>query len=69
MSQPERSAVQVGGAFRMPKVQEVLSEFFGDKKLRTTLNGEEAAALGALLPSLVHWLWLCPGPESGHMYY
>lgn len=53
VSQPERSAVQVGGAFRMPKVQEILSEFFGEKKLRKTLNGEEAAALGASPPSCI----------------
>jgi len=41
----------VGGAFRMPKVQSLLMGYLEErkmeKKLRTSMNGEEAAALGA----------------------
>eukprot|EP00656_Telonema_subtile_P013198 TRINITY_DN16690_c0_g1_i2.p1 TRINITY_DN16690_c0_g1~~TRINITY_DN16690_c0_g1_i2.p1 ORF type:complete len:774 (+),score=174.28 TRINITY_DN16690_c0_g1_i2:140-2461(+) len=37
----------VGGAYRMPLVQGTLSEFFGKDRLKVSLNGDEAAALGA----------------------
>jgi hypoxia up-regulated 1 len=42
----------VGGAWRVPKVQSILSEFFAKEKqlpLGQHLNGEEAGALGAAL--------------------
>jgi len=44
----ELEAVElVGGAFRMPKVQALLTEYLPENKLRTSMNGEESAALGA----------------------
>eukprot|EP00448_Togula_jolla_P023945 CAMPEP_0170592806 /NCGR_PEP_ID=MMETSP0224-20130122/13116_1 /TAXON_ID=285029 /ORGANISM="Togula jolla, Strain CCCM 725" /LENGTH=918 /DNA_ID=CAMNT_0010916727 /DNA_START=198 /DNA_END=2954 /DNA_ORIENTATION=+ len=43
----------VGGAWRVPKVQQVLSDFFSKGEVKMTLgqhlNGEEAGALGATL--------------------
>jgi len=39
----------VGGATRIPRVKEVASEFFGKNQLSASLNGDEAAALGATL--------------------
>lgn len=41
----------VGGAWRVPKIQQLLSEFFKSEKLTLGqhLNGEEAAALGGAL--------------------
>ncbi len=39
--------VLVGGSTRIPKVQELLSEYFGGKKLNSEINPDEAVALGA----------------------
>lgn len=39
--------VLVGGSTRIPRVQELLSEFFGGKELSKTINPDEAVALGA----------------------
>ncbi|XP_047963366.1 heat shock cognate 70 kDa protein-like [Salvia hispanica] len=39
--------VLVGGSSRIPKVQEMLQEFFGGKKVRKTINPDEAVAYGA----------------------
>ncbi len=39
--------VLVGGSTRIPKLQEMLSEFFGGKELCKTLNPDEAVAFGA----------------------
>eukprot|EP00535_Pseudo-nitzschia_heimii_P003952 CAMPEP_0197179480 /NCGR_PEP_ID=MMETSP1423-20130617/4406_1 /TAXON_ID=476441 /ORGANISM="Pseudo-nitzschia heimii, Strain UNC1101" /LENGTH=681 /DNA_ID=CAMNT_0042629391 /DNA_START=112 /DNA_END=2157 /DNA_ORIENTATION=- len=39
--------VLVGGSTRIPRVQEMLSEFFGGKELSKTINPDEAVALGA----------------------
>jgi len=41
------SVETVGGAARMPAVQNLLIEFFGKPKMSSSLNGDEAAALGA----------------------
>ena len=39
------SVETVGGAARMPAVQNLLIEFFGKPKMSSSLNGDEAAAL------------------------
>lgn len=39
--------VLVGGSTRIPKVQEMLSDFFGGKTLSKTINPDEAVAFGA----------------------
>lgn len=39
--------VMVGGSTRIPKVREIISKFFGDKKLNCTVNPDEAVAYGA----------------------
>ncbi|OEU06949.1 heat shock protein 70 [Fragilariopsis cylindrus CCMP1102] len=39
--------VLVGGSTRIPKVQELLSEYFGGKVLNRSINPDEAVALGA----------------------
>jgi L1 cell adhesion molecule like protein len=39
--------VLVGGSTRIPKVQELLSEFFNGKELNTSINPDEAVAYGA----------------------
>mmetsp|Transcript_4082 Transcript_4082/g.4618 ORF Transcript_4082/g.4618 Transcript_4082/m.4618 type:complete len:743 (+) Transcript_4082:120-2348(+) len=39
--------ILVGGSIRIPKVQTLLSEFFGGKKLNKSMNPDEAVAYGA----------------------
>jgi len=39
--------ILVGGSTRIPKVQALLSEFFGGKKLNKSINPDEAVAYGA----------------------
>ncbi|OAQ97939.1 hypothetical protein LLEC1_05258 [Akanthomyces lecanii] len=39
--------VLVGGSTRIPKIQKLLSEFFGGKKLEKSINPDEAVAYGA----------------------
>ncbi|KAL1495130.1 hypothetical protein AB1Y20_016997 [Prymnesium parvum] len=39
----------VGGATRIPRVKEMAKEFFGRPQLDASINGDEAAALGATL--------------------
>merc|ERR1712224_99812 len=39
--------VLVGGSTRIPRVQELLSEYFGGKELSKSINPDEAAAFGA----------------------
>lgn len=41
--------VMVGGSSRIPKVQEILREFFKDKSLNLTVNPDEAVAYGAAI--------------------
>ena len=42
--------ILVGGSTRIPKVQEMLSEYFGGKKLNKSINPDEAVV--RFLPSL-----------------
>ncbi|KAM0709162.1 hypothetical protein Q7P35_003198 [Cladosporium inversicolor] len=50
-SQIEKSKVDeivlVGGSTRIPKIQKLLSDFFGGKKLEKSINPDEAVAYGA----------------------
>ena len=39
--------VLVGGSTRIPKIQKLLSEYFGGKKLEKSINPDEAVAYGA----------------------
>ncbi len=39
--------VLVGGTTRIPKIQEIVSEFFGGKKLNKSVNPDEVVAVGA----------------------
>jgi L1 cell adhesion molecule like protein len=41
--------VLVGGSTRIPKIQQVLSEFFGGKELCKSINPDEAVAYGAAI--------------------
>ena len=47
----DKTAVQevvlVGGSTRIPKIQKLLSDFFGGKKLEKSINPDEAVAWGA----------------------
>eukprot|EP00602_Paraphysomonas_sp_CaronLab_P006907 CAMPEP_0185023668 /NCGR_PEP_ID=MMETSP1103-20130426/6313_1 /TAXON_ID=36769 /ORGANISM="Paraphysomonas bandaiensis, Strain Caron Lab Isolate" /LENGTH=700 /DNA_ID=CAMNT_0027556363 /DNA_START=13 /DNA_END=2115 /DNA_ORIENTATION=+ len=45
--------VLVGGSTRIPKVQEMLSEFFGGKELSKSINPDEAVAYGAAVQGAV----------------
>ncbi len=40
--------VLVGGSTRIPKVQEMLSEFFMGKELNKSINPDEAVAFGGM---------------------
>lgn len=39
--------ILVGGSTRIPKIQEILSVYFGSEKIKTDLNPDEAVAAGA----------------------
>ncbi|NBX75047.1 MAG: molecular chaperone DnaK, partial [Proteobacteria bacterium] len=45
--------VLVGGSTRIPKVQELLSNFFGGKELNRSINPDEAVAYGAAVQAAV----------------
>ena len=45
--------VLVGGSTRIPKVQEILSEFFGGKELNKEINPDEAVAYGAAVQGAI----------------
>lgn len=45
--------VLVGGSTRIPKVQQLLSEFFGGKSLNKSINPDEAVAYGAAVQAAV----------------
>jgi len=45
--------VLVGGSTRIPKVQELLSEFFNGKVLNKTINPDEAVAYGAAVQAAI----------------
>ena len=45
--------VLVGGSTRIPKVQQMLSEFFGGKELCKAINPDEAVAVGAAVQGAI----------------
>jgi len=45
--------VLVGGSTRIPKVQELLSDFFNGKQLNTSINPDEAVAYGATIQGAI----------------
>jgi heat shock 70kDa protein 1/2/6/8 len=45
--------VLVGGSTRIPKVQEMLSEFFNGKELNKSINPDEAVAYGATVQAAI----------------
>jgi heat shock protein 1/8 len=45
--------VLVGGSTRIPKIQEMLSEFFGGKELNKSVNPDEAVAYGAAIQAAI----------------
>ena len=45
--------VLAGGSTRIPKIQEILQEFFQDKELNKTINPDEAVAYGAAVHAAV----------------
>ena len=45
--------VLVGGSTRIPKVQELLTDFFGGKQLNKTINPDEAVAYGAAVQAAI----------------
>merc|ERR1712127_459310 len=45
--------VLVGGSTRIPKVQELLTDFFNGKQLNKTINPDEAVAYGAAVQAAI----------------
>lgn len=45
--------VLVGGSTRIPKVQQLLSEFFNGKTLNKNINPDEAVAYGAAVQAAI----------------
>jgi len=45
--------VMVGGSTRIPKVQQILQDFFGGKELCTSINPDEAVAYGAAVQASI----------------
>lgn len=41
--------ILVGGSTHIPKIKEILSDFFDKKQLNTSLNPDEAVAIGATI--------------------
>ena len=54
----EKSAINevvlVGGSTRIPKVQKLLSEYFGGKELNKSINPDEAVAYGAAVQGNIY---------------
>jgi heat shock protein 1/8 len=55
--------VLVGGSTRIPKVQELLSDFFNGKSLNKTINPDEAVAYGATVQAAL----LTEGPKANNL--
>ena len=45
--------ILVGGSTRIPKIKEILSGFFDIKQLNTSLNPDEAVAIGATIQAAI----------------
>jgi heat shock protein 1/8 len=46
-------AVLVGGSTRIPKVQQLLQDFFNGKELNKSINPDEAVAYGAAVQAAI----------------
>eukprot|EP00929_Paragymnodinium_shiwhaense_P122495 TRINITY_DN9529_c0_g1_i1.p1 TRINITY_DN9529_c0_g1~~TRINITY_DN9529_c0_g1_i1.p1 ORF type:complete len:743 (-),score=171.61 TRINITY_DN9529_c0_g1_i1:447-2675(-) len=58
--------VMVGGSTRIPKIQQLIKEFFGLKKLpKHTVNPDEAVAAGAAIQGWVLWRGSAAGTAVG----
>lgn len=44
--------VLIGGSTRMPKIREILKETFGENKIRSNINPDEAVAYGATIQAM-----------------
>jgi len=55
--------VLVGGSTRIPKVREILKELFGEKKLHTEINPDEAIAYGAAVQGCILTPETCKAPD------
>jgi heat shock 70kDa protein 1/2/6/8 len=44
----------VGGSTRIPKIQEILSEFFNHKELNKSIDSDEAVSYGASMTAAIH---------------
>jgi len=45
--------VLVGGSTRIPKIQELITQYFNGKKPNTSINPDEAVAMGAGIQAAV----------------
>ena len=59
--------VLVGGSTRIPKVQQLLSEFFNGKELCKSINPDEAVAYGAAVQSAILGGGLEEGDKAGDL--
>ena len=59
--------VLVGGSTRIPKVQELLSDFFGGKELCKSINPDEAVAYGAAVQAAILGGGLTSGDKASEL--
>jgi len=59
--------VLVGGSTRIPKVQQLLSEFFNGKELCKSINPDEAVAYGAAVQAAILSGGLAEGDKAGDL--
>ena len=45
--------VLVGGTTRIPKMQQLLKDYFGNKELCSSINPDEAVAYGATVQAII----------------
>lgn len=53
-----QDVVLVGGSTRIPKIQQMLREFFNGKNLYDTLNQDEAVAYGATVQVYIFFFYI-----------
>ena len=56
--------VLVGGSTRIPKVQQLLSDFFNGKEPSRSINPDEAVAYGAAVQAAILWALAPPRPRT-----
>ena len=57
--------VLVGGSTRIPKIQSMLSDFFGGKRLNKSINPDESVAYGAAVQAAILTAWGRPRSKDG----